>query len=457
MRLAARFLLILLSAAMIVAAFPPTHWYALAFVAWVPFFIAIRGASAKAATLLSLIHGMLVFAATLIWLVEIFGAMALLLQFIIAMFTVFFALIFNTLDSPKRSPWLIGLVSAVLWAGIEYYRGEWFTLRFPWITPGTALPPNALTPIIGVYGISLLVILAATWLTSRSNKCRIAGIGTLALLGLSFIPRGSGERNKGESIRVSAVQGETLSFEQYLELSASIPTPTDAIVWPEYALSFDLRESPEKLARIRQLMEEKQADVFVVGSMTKHEGGKWSNTAIIVGRDAILGSHNKNRPVHFFDDGEPGKDAPAWPTPIGKIATPICFDNDYTEVARQAVANGAEALLIPSMDAEHWTARQHLQHAELFRHRAAENGRWSVVSASSGLTQIIDPSGHRVSSLPLFEPAVLNGVITTQTTPTFYTRFGWLLGPISTAIAALLTISAVIIQRKEAKKTKLET
>lgn len=456
MPLLSRILLILISAVMVVAAFPPIHWYWLALIAWVPFLAAIRSASSKASAWLGLTHGMIVFSGTLVWLMEIFGPMAILLQFILAMFTVFFAMIFNTLDRPSLSPWWGGLITAVLWTGVEHFRSEWFSLRFPWITPGTALPPNALTPIIGVYGVSLVAILAAAWLTSNNRKTQAAGVALLLLLGIAFLPRGNGEKEKGVSVRVSAVQGETLSFNQYMALSDSISTPTKAIVWPEYALSFDLRENPEKLARVRQLMAEKEAEVFVVGSMTKHPDNTWSNTSIIVGRDSILGSHNKNRPVHFFDDGLPGKEAPAWPTPIGKIATPICFDNDYSTVPREAAANGAELLLIPSMDAEHWTARQHLQHAELFRHRAAETGRWLVVAASSGLTQVIDPSGKRVDSLPLFKPGVLTSGVTTQSAQTIYTRFGWLIGPISSAFAVVMTIAAVGIQRRDRNKTTAE-
>ncbi|MFC7337834.1 apolipoprotein N-acyltransferase [Haloferula chungangensis] len=448
----ARAFLTLLSAALVIAAFPPLHWHWLALMAWLPFILSLRGASPKASAVLGLLHGMLVFSGTLIWLTEIFGPMALLLQFILAMFTVFFAMIFNTLDRPTLSPWWYGLMTAVLWTGIEYFRSEWFTLRFPWITPGTALPPNALTQVIGVYGVSLVVILASTWLSSNKRKTQGAGIAVLILLGAAFIPRGTGEQEKGVAVRVSAVQGETLSFDQYMELSASIPTPTQAIVWPEYALSFDLRENPEKLGRIRHLMAEKEAEVFVVGSLTRHPDKSWSNTSIIVGRDTILGSHDKNRPVHFFDDGEAGVEAPAWPTPIGRISTPICFDNDYSAVPREAVKNGAELLLIPSMDAQHWTARQHLQHAELFRHRAAENGRWLVVAASSGMTQVIDPSGKRVDSLPLFDPGVLDTQITSQSILTPYTRFGWIIGPICTIAAALLMVAAVVMQRRDMKK-----
>ena len=322
-----------------------------------------------------------------------------------------------------------------------------------WITPGTALPPNTLTPLIGVYGVSFILVFAAILLATFTKRSSTAGLLLLGLLATAVALNEHGEKSKGQAIRVAAIQGDLLGFDRYLEMSLSIEGPVNAIVWPEYALDFDLRESPKKLSRLRQMMAEKNADVLVVGSMTKHSDGSWSNTAIIVGRDQILGSHNKNRPVHFFNDGVAGTDAPAWTTPIGKISTTICFDNDYASVPRKAVANGAELLLIPSMDAEHWTARQHLQHAELFRHRAAENGRWLVVAASSGLTQAIDPRGNRVDFLPLFDPGGLITGAVTQSGLTVHTRFGWLIGPSCTILTGVLAICSILRLRREKRKS----
>jgi len=89
------------------------------------------------------------------------------------------------------------------------------------------------------------------------------------------------------------------------------------------------------------------------------------------------------------------------------------------------VADGAEFLLVPTMDAIHWGAKQHYQHAELFRHRAAENGRWIIVAATSGLTQVIDSNGNRLSSLPIIDEGVLVAEVGRRSGLTFYTRMGW--------------------------------
>jgi apolipoprotein N-acyltransferase len=140
----------------------------------------------------------------------------------------------------------------------------------------------------------------------------------------------------------------------------------------------------------------------------------------------VLGEHYKNHPVHLFDDGTPSKIALPVKTPLGVIGTPICFDNDYQGVVRKMTAAGAEFFAVPSMDGESWGAKQHWQHAELFRLRACENARWMVVGPSSGMSQLIDPKGNRVLQLDPMKQGVMTGTIGKETRLTFFTRYGWL-------------------------------
>ena len=131
--------------------------------------------------------------------------------------------------------------------------------------------------------------------------------------------------------------------------------------------------------------------------------------------------------VHFFDDGIPGTTAMPVKTKHGMIGTPICFDCDYEGVVRRMTCAGAGMFIVPIMDAASWTARQHDQHAELFRMRASENGRWMFVCGSSGTSQIIDPHGHVHARLPNLAQGTMIGTITPLQRQTFYTRAGWLL------------------------------
>lgn len=443
-----------LSAGLGVLALPPAHLHPLALIAWIPLLFALRDIGPARGLLLGLGHGLLLFGGTLVWLFEIFGPAAGALIVIMAMFTALFGLLAGLLGRHVPRGLLGALLLAVLWTGIEYVRGEWFTLRFPWITPGTALAPGALTPWIGTYGVTFAIVFGGAWAAgwARGRWTPLVGLAVLAGLGAT-VALNPPAPPPTDPLRIAAIQGEVLPFDEYVDLSRQAPRPLDAIVWPEYALSSDLRTIPAQMAAVDALLDETGARLLIVGSRTDHPDGAWSNTAVLIGPDGVLGAHHKNRPVHFFDDGEPGTEARAFATPIGRVASPICFDNDYAPVPRQAVVDGAELLLVPSMDAEHWTARQHAQHAELFRHRAAENGRWVVVAASSGISQFIDPHGHRVAALTDVAPGILVGEVEARAALTPFTRFGWLLGPLCAALAALIALGLLFVGIRAARST----
>ncbi|MGB1130197.1 MAG: apolipoprotein N-acyltransferase [Haloferula sp.] len=438
-----RLLLTLLAAGLTVLAYPPFHWHPLAAVSLIPLIFAIHGTNPGRGLGLGLLYGLLIFAGTLNWLATIFGPMANLLFLMLALFPGFFAASYCTLQQNLKDhrwlPWMAG----ILWVGVEYFRSEWFTLRFPWITPGTGLPPGYLTPVIGVYGMSLLVAVASVAIVTRHHRTALALFAVI--LSASYLPQNRPEEG---ALSIAAIQGEGIGVDEYLRLSNETEGPIDAFVWPEHSVTYDIRTKPALMEAIHQLLVEKKASSLTLGSRTEHDDGTWSNTAVTIGLNGVLGTHDKNRPVHFFDDGEPARHVGVFDSPLGMLSTPICFDNDYATIARSAVANGAELLLVPSMDAAHWTARQHLQHAEFVRHRAAENGRWVAVSSSSGMTQTVAPNGDRIAQLPLFDPGVLVSKVSPQTHRTLYNRVGWLIGPSCVILAIGLIIVSSILSRR---------
>ena len=450
-----KILLTLLSAILVVLVFPPIGWWFLAPIAWIPLFIALKDTSLRASLRLGVLHGFLSFGATLWWLLEIFGTLAPALWLMLALFTGIFSMAFH-FARRFQTKWF-PVIIATVWTGIEYYRCELFTLSFPWITPGTGFPPNILTSVIGVYGVTFVIILLSTSLTNlTAGKRLLDQISLTCAYLILIIPLFANYAwpFSEPAIEVALIQNEEGLFDTHYEMSQPFAGSVDAIVWPEYAVPFDPNTHPQAKSLPKLLID--KTEVLVLGGTKDHENDFY-NTAFTQGKKGNLGQHVKNHTVHMFADGIRGTTAAPIDTPLGKIGTPICFDCDYQDVMRKMTAKGAGVFLIPIMDAESWTERQHLQHAQLFRHRAAENARWLAIAATSGQTQIINSSGDVTQSLPLMTPGVLTGTIHPHTHLTLFQRGGWLFGPLCLAALPLLLVLALFTLHQRRKSGSVST
>ena len=157
--------------------------------------------------------------------------------------------------------------------------------------------------------------------------------------------------------------------------------------------------------------------------------------------------------MHFFNDGIAGTQYVPISTPFGNVGTPVCFDGDGSEIIRKIAQNGAELFITPIYDSASWTELQHLQHAALFRIRAAETGRWFVCAASSGVTQIIDPHGNTVAQLPMMRDGVLTGNVELLKARTFYTTVGWVF-PWVTLIGSVVVVLFGVCRLQWVKQRK---
>lgn len=97
---------------------------------------------------------------------------------------------------------------------------------------------------------------------------------------------------------------------------------------------------------------------------------------------------------------------------LGKIGICICYDLSYTRVTDQLIRLGAQALIVPSMDASDWGRQQHELHARVAPIRAAEYGVPIFRLASSGISQYVNASGHVLATAPTpGEEAIIVGVL----------------------------------------------
>lgn len=451
MNIGFRLLLVLLSSGLGILIYPPVSIWWLAVVAWVPLMWALKGAKPSSAMYMGLLHGVIFYGVTLSWIMNIFSeakTTIIPLVMVLALFTALFSRGYAMAYQKYGASWVLSIFASCWWVAMELVRSEIFHLKFPWMTLGAGLGPMWLSPLVGVYGISGVIIFATALLAQKRRCHLVAGVVIMLTLVISVLYRSSMSDDPSGGIRVMAVQSEALYLDTYKELTQANMSEVDLIVWPEYALTEDIRKDEEGWRALRSLAADRDA-LIVTGTRTDLEEGGWYNTALTLSRYGEVGAHYKNHTVHFFDDGIAGRKAEAVTTSLGKIGTPICFDCDYQDVVRRMVADGAELITSPTMDAEHWSEKQKLQHSELFRHRAAENRRWVVVAATSGLTQFIDPYGNRVKSLPLNEDGTLVSEVNLISKKTIYTRLGWMFPWLLLVVGFCWLILIILMGRKK--------
>ena len=439
MRLSLQLVLVLLSAAILPLCFPPFGWWPLVLLTFPPLLLATTHTTVRRAFYLGLLQGTIGYGATLYWLFRIFGTAAIPLFAILALFTAAFCVLDNFITKRIQFPVLSALLAATIWTAIEFYRSELFILCFPWITPGSALGPTFLSPIVGVYGTSFVVIAASAWFMHR-RTIPLAVLLSLCVLCLGLFRPGLVLPDKKGGITVTVVQSEDCLLQSYIALTRTAYKDSPAlIVWPENSLPYDIRKDIRDFSKLTNLCTKMNA-VLVFGTKTIIGSGArdWHNTALILDKHGVIGEYHKARPVHLFNDGIAGHQFTPIQTELGAFATPICFDCDYSEVARKMATLGAEFFIVPSFDAEGWSVDQHLQHALLFRLRAAENARWLACAASSGVSQIIDPHGNVHKSLPPMKTGVVTDLIGRSSRKTVFTCVGWIFPWLTLGCLALL-------------------
>lgn len=133
------------------------------------------------------------------------------------------------------------------------------------------------------------------------------------------------------------------------------------VVLPELATTgyvFESREEalalgekvPQGPASARFLSLARDLNIYVVIGMTERDGERLFNTSAVFGPTEFVGRFRK---VHLWDREnlvfEPGDlGFPVFDTPIGRIATFVCYDGWFPESYRACVLAGADLVCIPT-------------------------------------------------------------------------------------------------------------
>jgi apolipoprotein N-acyltransferase len=166
-------------------------------------------------------------------------------------------------------------------------------------------------------------------------------------------------------------------------------------VMSEYSLEGPVPEALKNWCR-------RHARYLVIGGKDPAGAGNYRNTAFVVGTNGdIVFRQGKSVPIQFFQDGLPAVEQTLWSSPWGKIGFCICYDLSYTRVVDELVRQGAQLLIVPTMDVEYWGRHEHELHFRVAPPRAAEYGLPIFRLASSGISQAVAGDGSVIARTPM--------------------------------------------------------
>lgn len=480
MRLGSALALTVASGATYGLAFPPVGWWPLAWVALVPFCLAVAAGSGARALGLGVLLGITASYGVGTWMpaaVVSYYEQPLVVG--LAIFLVcalwqaawqfaLFAWIWRRLARAPRT-WT-PLAAGAAWVTAEVARGH-VPFGNPWALLGysqTAAPLLAQTAdVAGVYGVGFVLAavnaaLALGWrhglVASRGALGLAAGLvaATVAYGGVRL--RAEDARAARAATPIVAVQGNLdlgtqwksefygANLAAYAErtTTALAAQPASLVVWPESALTFFLERDATYRAYLAHLLTSVRATLLTGGPRVVADGGRetYRNAAFVVAPSgAIEAVYEKETLVPFAEyfplgDGllrrqfgkvrefAPGERQDPVATPAGQAGVLIC--NEAMVGATAAARARAGATWLVTLTNDSWVGRRHYAEIALamVRARAIETRRWLVRASTSGPSAIVDPAGRIVDRLPFGSAGAIAASIDARDDLTLYVQLG---------------------------------
>ncbi len=384
--------------------------------------------TARQAFYAGLLVGLGVFVPQMTFLWTIFGPAAIPLWLVLAFFHGVFLLLLHRVEYRFGTQWARWM-APVLWCGIEYFRSEVWWLRFAWLTAGSPLVDvmwsGWLSP--GIYGLGFLTFLLVSLGNFLPRAVVPRTIICISLFLVTLVPLRVfnfwvGDRPQivnPPTLRVAGVQMEFPGPPEVLfalnRLAKARPE-AQLLMLSEYTFDGPVPDSIRAWCRRNQkwlvaggkaaiesdVLPTANAESTPTRSLqpgtTSAVDARYFNTAYVISTNGeVVFTQAKSRPIQFFKDGEPATQQRVWNSPWGRIGIAICYDVSYRRVMDELVRQGAQALLIPTMDVEQWGRHEHVLNARMARLRATEYGLPVFRVASSGISQLIDSNGRETA------------------------------------------------------------
>lgn len=467
--------------------FPPFELPLLAWVAFVPWFAAIRLVgpwTALGITSLTTFAGSTVVASWLPRAVATYYGQPLALgvgifvgvwAVTVAPFVLAFTLAYRALG--RQAGPALPLLAGAAWTANEIGRVE-LLVGNPFgllgYTQARLAPMVQVAELTGVYGLGFAIAavnaaLAELWL-ARAGAGRPAqrawqglglavGVATLALsYGLLRLATEPAAPVDGRATRVAVAQANLdlgsqwrqdlygRNLEEYLRLTVQALRASDPalVVWPESAMTFFLETEPAYRSAIARVLAPSGTELLAGGPRQTDERKPryWNSAFLLSPTGDIVARYDKQVLLPFAEyfpfasiellrrefarvrEFAPGGPAALLPTVAGRAGIVICNEAMFPRLVRARVRAGAEVLVNLSNDSWLGDVQYSEQAFDMTRLRAVEQRRWVVRASTSGPSALIDPAGRIAAATAPSTRAELWGTIEARDALTLYARVG---------------------------------
>ncbi|WP_353651699.1 apolipoprotein N-acyltransferase [Pseudoalteromonas sp. NBT06-2] len=470
-------------------------------------------AKVKTSVIQGFLFGLGWFGAGISWVhvaIADFGGLPLVVSLILMLFLCAYLAIYPALAfglstklyQKKRNNKSLTVGNSYLWFAcllplfiiMEALRATMLT-GFPWLSLGYILtdsPLNTLTPIIGEFGLSIIVLVISFCLFILIDKKHwqaLAATSCILLILYSTAPYINKLKHTEHEVKVLLVQG---NIQQSLKWDPDQAWPTmkkyqdltrknwdvDLVVWPEAAIPEIETYAYRFLSGLDSAAAFNNA-ALITGIVDYQRGTKAVfNNLIVVGKKEANSTTGQYEYLHtnrytkhkLLPIGEfvPFEDflrplaplfnlamssfTPGEPIQKNLLANGLhvlpanCFEIVFSNYLRNNQKENTDVLLTVSNDA--WFGDSHgpHQHMQIARMRSQELGLPLLRVTNNGITAVYDPLNHQQESSQQFETNVLKTQFNTISGSTFYSKYGdtplWIM-----LIILLISSFAVILKK----------
>ena len=404
------------------------------------------------------------------------------------------AAVLSAARSMPRSRFFLPFACAALWTAAEWVLSL-SELGFSWgktaIGQASFLPVIETASLFGSYFIAFAVSASAfcmgEWLIKCDSRMLVLGCGIIALnitagTVLYLLPA-----DTVQSADIAIVQGNITTADKwsedyygnivdtYVKLTAeAADNGAELVFLPESPIPRYSGTDCERLTPLAEIAKEKEITVLT-GVLIYEDGCYYNSIVSILPDGSINGRYDKRHPVPFGESVPyesllytilpslenlnlsdtvltAGDDTGLISVSGFTFAPLVCFDSIFSECAREAVRDGADAIFVATNDSWYKDTRGVYEHRSFSVLRAVENGRYVVRAANTGISCITDTKGNVLCDTRAMERTILYGSVSSCESVTLYSLIGdiWLY----VCFAVILCGASITVYKKIRSKRK---